>query len=244
MKIFARRFINIKRKIARWIAKKLDLIEYAGRYESGSWLYEKEGRETFFFKAMCFLKFNQIKGDYLEFGLREGETFMLAHKHNQLHGGLGMHFYGFDSFKGLPKQKGVDIHSQWQEGDMAVTLEDFQQILTEYGMNKSEYTLVSGFYEDSLTDDTRKKLGLKKAGLVYVDCDLYESTVPVLRFVLPILQTGTVIAFDDWFAFNGDPERGGQLALKEFLLENPSIKVVDFLGFGWHGKSFIVKRLR
>ena len=68
--------------------------------------------------------------------------------------------------------------------------------------------------------------------------------MPVFRFVLPILQTGTIIAFDDWFAFNGDPERGGQLALKEFLRENSSVTVVDFLGFGWHGKSFIVKRLR
>lgn len=77
--------------------------------------------------------------------------------------------------------------------------------------------------------------------MIYIDCDLYESTVPVLNYVLPILQTGTVLAFDDYFCFNGDPERGGQLALKEFLLRNPQIRTIDYLDIGWGGKAFIVK---
>jgi len=40
----------------------------------------------------------------------------------------------------------------------------------------------------------------------------------------------------------GDPERGEQLALKEFLQKHPEIELVEYLTFGWHGKSFIVKR--
>ena len=65
--------------------------------------------------------------------------------------------------------------------------------------------------------------------------------MPVLNYILPILQTGTILAFDDYFCFNGDPERGGQLALKEFLNRNPQIKIADYLNIGWGGKSFIVK---
>jgi O-methyltransferase len=233
--------IGILHNLACWLADKLVKVENAGRYESNRWLYEKEEREEFFYKAMQFLKFNQIQGDYLEFGLAGGCTFMLAHKHNNLHG-LGMHLYGFDSFKGLPKPEGIDVHPQWSEGDMAFPIDCFRRKLTKYGIGESDYTLVSGFYSDSLTDATRKKLGLNKAALVYVDCDLHKSTASVLRFVLHILQNGTVIAFDDWFAFNGDPERGQQLALQEFLNENPNITMVDFLGFGWHGKSFIIKK--
>jgi hypothetical protein len=190
---------------------------------------------------MRFLAFNHIEGDYLEFGVFGGTTFLLAHKHSRKQG-LAMHLYGFDSFKGLPKPEGVDVHPQWAEGEMAVGIEDFAKFIELSGICKSEYTLVPGFYSESLTATKLDELKLKKAALVYVDCDLYESTVPVLRFVLPLLQTGTVIAFDDWYTFNGDPERGGQLALKEFLQQNSDIKLNDYLSFGWHGKSFIVKK--
>jgi O-methyltransferase len=100
---------------------------------------------------------------------------------------------------------------------------------------------VQGFYNESLKTNLPNKLGIKKASLVYVDCDLYESTVPVLNYILPVLQTGTIIAFDDYYCFNGDPERGGQLALREFLQRNPNLKMTDYLNIGWGGKSFIVK---
>jgi hypothetical protein len=211
------------------------------RFEYGFGLYEEFYREEFFYNCLRFLAFNQVEGDYLEFGVFSGSTFAMAHKYGHLHG-LNLHLYGFDSFKGLPKPKDFDAHPQWVEGDMAMSMEGFRNRVESQGINESEYTLVPGFFRDSLTRTTREKLRLKKAALVYVDCDLYESTVPVLDFVLPILQTGTVIAFDDWYCFNGDPERGGQLAVKEFLQRNPETRLIDYLGFGWHGKSFIVKK--
>ena len=34
-----------------------------------------------------------------------------------------------------------------------------------------------------------------------VDCDLYQSTVPVLAFLADLLQDGTVVLFDDWYCF-------------------------------------------
>jgi hypothetical protein len=153
-----------------------------------------------------------------------------------------MHLYGFDSFKGLPSPKGIDNHPHWKEGIWSFSIEDFKRILKSAGVKEPEYTLVPGFYSESLSRNTMEKLNLKKAGLIYVDCDLYESTVPVLNFVSPILQTGTVIAFDDFYCFNGDPDRGEQLALREFLQQNPEIQLVDYLNIGWHGKSFIIKK--
>jgi len=190
---------------------------------------------------MRFLAFNHVEGDYLEFGVWGGITFTFAHKHSRKHG-LTMHLYGFDSFKGLPKPEGIDVHPQWAEGAMTVSMENFEKLLKLRGIRQSEYTLVPGYYTESLTPTKLDELKLTKAALVYIDCDLYESTVPVLRFVLPLLQTGTVIAFDDWYSFNGDPDRGGQLALKEFLQQNSEIRLNDYLNFGWHGKSFIVKK--
>jgi O-methyltransferase len=65
--------------------------------------------------------------------------------------------------------------------------------------------------------------------LIYVDCDLYSSTVPVLRFCKDFLQLGTVIVFDDWFCFYGDPDRGERRAWAEFCQANPDLRFVNFI---------------
>ena len=198
-------------------------------------------REEFFLRCIRLIAFNELEGDYLEFGCHSGTSFHFAHKYSRLER-LNMHLYAFDSFEGLPKPTGIDVGPQWQEGMLKHGVKDFENILKSVGMKKSEYTLIPGFYSDSLTKETQKKLNIKKAAFVFVDCDFYESTVPVLNFVLPFLQTGTILAFDDFYLYNGDPDRGEQLALKEFLQRNPDIELVEYLNFGWHGKSFIIKR--
>lgn len=201
---------------------------------------EKRSRENFFARSMRYLSFNHIEGDYLEFGCYGGMTFGLAHKYKHVLG-LNMKLYAFDSFQGLPKPEGIDIHEQWEGGTFAMGIAEFTSKLEHIGVEKQERVIVPGFYSKSLIENPPAKIGLKKAALVYIDCDLYESTVSVLDYVLPILQTGTILAFDDYYCFNGDPDRGGQLAIKEFLLKNPQIKISDYLNIGWMGKSFIVK---
>jgi hypothetical protein len=228
------------KKISYWLMRIPVKLSRRTRFEYGVGFYEEQYREEFFYNAMRFISFNHIRGDYLEFGCFGGNTFALAYKHSLIHR-INMHFYGFDSFKGLPEPKGIDAHPQWIEGDMSMNMNDFRSRLKANGIEESKITLVPGFYKDSLTHETREKIKLRKAAVVYVDCDLYESTVPVLDFILPLLQNGTIIAFDDWFCFNGDPDRGGQKATKEFLQRNPNIKFLDYLTFGWHGKSFIAK---
>lgn len=216
-------------------------LEVRYRYrQPGTFLLE-EGKEEFFAKVMQFLRFNDIKGDYLEFGCYRGITFGLAHKHKHL-AGLNMHLYAFDSFQGMPKPKGSDTKSPFHESDQAVSIKQFTEKLRAEGISEAEYSIIPGFYDQSLKENPPEKIGLSAAALVYVDCVYYESTVPVLDYVLPLLQTGSVIAFDDFYCFSGDPERGQQLALKEFLQKNPEITVTEYLDINWHGKSFIVKK--
>ncbi len=232
---------KLGKKFAFGIFRLASIVEEAFRYEYGIDFYERLNREDFFFKSMRFLKFNHIKGDYLEFGCFGGLTFGLAYKHKRIEE-LDMRLFGFDSFRGLPKPKGGDIHDQWKEGDFAISMKNFSEKLNQQGANEKEYTLVPGFYEESLKKNPPNSIGLVAASLVYIDCDLYESTVLALNYILPILQTGTIIAFDDFYCFNGDPEKGGQRALSEFLQRNKEIEMVDYLNFGWHGKSFIAKK--
>ena len=104
--------------------------------------------------------------------------------------------------------------------------------------------LVKGWYDKVLNGDTKKHLSTKKAAFIFIDCDLYESTVPVLNFITEYLQSGTIIAFDDWYCFKGSPEKGEQKAFKEWLQKNPSFKALEFHKFSWSGNSFIMQDQR
>jgi len=211
-----------------------------GRMVTNAYLNSRWYQEEFFFRSMWFLKSNNIQGDYLEFGCYEGATFALAYKYMCL-AKLNMRLFAFDSFRGYPKPVTSNVESSDLMGINAVSVERFKKILEKRGMKATDYTIVPGFYAESLKEGPHK-LGLQSAAFVYIDCVLYESTVPVLNFILPLLQTGTIIALDDFYCYKGDPERGEQLAMKEFLQRNPQITLNDYLNIGWHGKSFIVKK--
>jgi len=191
--------------------------------------------------AFEFLNGNVMRGDYFEFGCWGGRTFRLAYEHHQAHFRDRMHFWLFDSFRGLPELDPIDEHPKWKAGDFCTALDDFIRIAEEAGIPSCLYSVIAGYYEQTLTAELAADLASKtKAGLVYVDCDLYESTRKVLEFMYPLLQPGTVICFDDFYCFNGSPERGEQLAVREFLKAHRDVQLVDYANFGWHGKSFLV----
>ena len=96
-------------------------------------------------------------------------------------------------------------------------------------MPRDRLTTVKGFYDASLTPQLQKRFLPRNASIIYVDCDLYASTVPVLSFIKPFLQVGTIIAFDDWNCFWADPNRGERLAWREFLDANPELHFEAFV---------------
>ena len=65
---------------------------------------ERLCRKEFFYNAFKLLKFNEIDGDYVEFGCCGAMTFALAHHENVRHGNNAK-LWAFDSFQGLPEQK-------------------------------------------------------------------------------------------------------------------------------------------
>jgi hypothetical protein len=97
------------------------------------------------------------------------------------------------------------------------------------GMPPGRLRTVKGFYDRSLTPDLANSLRPKKAAVVYIDCDLYASTVPVLEFVKEFLQVGTIIVFDDWYCYHGRPDRGEQRAFQEFRARYPDLKFVPHM---------------
>jgi hypothetical protein len=185
---------------------------------------------------------NRIEGDYLEFGSGSNiRSFRLAYKYKTLEYPT-VRLFSFDSFEGLPEPDGIDKHPQWYKGAMAVSLKEFHDVMRNQGASPEEYQAIPGFYDNTLKNASPIDYGVENAAMVFVDCDLYASTVYVLDFVKDILVDGSILAFDDWFCFNGDPDKGEQKAFSEFRVNNPQLNFSEYLNFGWHGKSFIVHR--
>lgn len=103
---------------------------------------------------------------------------------------------------------------------------------------RSDYAVIPGWFDETLTADLAKKVG--PAAVVWVDCDLYSSTVPVLRFIAPLIQNGTLLVFDDYYCFGGRADLGERRALEEFLESNPELSVTDYAKYGSTGQAFIV----
>jgi len=191
-------------------------------------------------QAFEFAKTNGIAGDYFEFGLWRGKSFGWARLMARRYRVNGIKFRGFDSFRGLPtsEEKQYNI---WSKGQYAIGRPEFEGLLRRKGFKAGEYILVEGMYSDSLTPKLSAELQALgvKAAIVYIDCDLYESTRDVLRFIRPFLQDGTVLCFDDYFAFRGRPDMGEQRALAEFQRANPEVRMTPYVVFGSLGMSFL-----
>ncbi len=109
-------------------------------------------------------------------------------------------------------------------------------------MNLDDVVTVPGFYDETLGAATKQRLGLEKAALVYIDCDLYESTVPVLEFITDLVGQGTIIVFDDWYRYQGRADQGEQRACAEWLGKNPDITLTPYWQQGPQAVAFIVNR--
>jgi O-methyltransferase len=204
---------------------------------------------------------NGVEGDYLEFGVFRGDrllqayetvTFVTKRVRSAKDPYLmkcstknleAMRFIGFDSFEGLPKANAIDIaHGQEEwigQGGFAASLEEVNALMPKKALAEGRIRFVKGWFNETLTDATKRSLDIKAASVVYVDCDYYESAVPCLEFITDLLVDGSIIIFDDWWIFKGRADKGEQRAFYEWK-ERHNIKAREFIP--GTAMSFIIQR--
>ncbi len=210
---------------------------------AGVWQNAVTDREKMLHRAFKFAAVSKLSGGYFEFGVWNGSS-MVAAYHIAQHYTPGINLYAFDSFEGLPDvgRDATDASQQFHRGQFSCSEEQFKKNLERAGVALARIHTVPGWYDASLTAEARSKLPDKTAAIVNIDCDLYESTVTVLRFIVPLVQDGTILLFDDWFNYRGRPDRGEQRAFREWLSVHPEFSAVEYHKFGWSGNSFIIHR--
>jgi hypothetical protein len=211
-------------------------IRYTRGHNCMRMILNYNNTENNFRKGLRFLKMNRVKGDYAEFGVFNGSSFITAYHLAQLERQKNMKFYAFDSFEGLPKPERKDINSDsdWKKGDFSCSLENFKRNLKRGGVNMNKVVCIKGEYKKSL----KKQHNPRKLAFILIDCDYYSSAKDVLNYIKQYLQRGTIVLFDDWYAFKASKEQGEQKAFNEFLKKNKNISFVDFSAYGCQ-KMFI-----
>jgi hypothetical protein len=194
-------------------------------------------------KALTRLEQSGVRGDYLEFGLYRGYTFLHAQQAADRVGFSSMRFFGFDSFEGLPEVEGPDRKAGFFiSGDYRCGKKEVLDKLSERGFDWTRAALIEGYYDASLTQEVKESNNMGPAALILIDCDLYQSTVPVLAFVADMLQEGTIVLFDDWFCFGEAEDQGELRAFREFLSAHPEWSAEPIFTFPSYGRGFIMAK--
>jgi O-methyltransferase len=216
-------------------------------------LYDAK-RYQAFLDGVEFVEYEYVPGDFLEFGVASGVTLLFIalayqrYKSVKYASDVERKLFGFDSFEGLPENE----HRRWPKSifksnvvsshptlaiDELVTEDKIHAMFDKCELPRP--VLIKGNFSDTI-DHAREDGHIHAAALVHIDCDLYESCRDVLKGIRSLLQNGTVIYFDDWNNYKGDPNKGERRAVTEFLAENPNIIFNDFLSYTAFSKAFIV----
>jgi hypothetical protein len=193
-------------------------------------------------KALYITANDETHGSYIEFGIFTGSSFNFAMRINKkidkIFGDTKCEFFGFDSFKGFGEIKTVDIHPFFKNETFAV---DKEKILKNIKKNSlgQQFRIIEGFYQDTIKNKVPEDFNIKKARVIMIDCDLKESAKLALEFIRPSIQNGTIILFDDYIFYKGDPNKGEYSAFEEFKKKYPDIFFRRAFDYGYGSRAFI-----
>ena len=208
---------------------------------------QREASARLFSEVTGFVVFNQVCGDILEFGVYKGDSLIDIYHWMTTHWaefrcigdaqGIsigyddnfigGKRFFAFDSFEGLPSSIDPERPIHFVEGAYKSSRDDFVRNLQAHGVDISKFVISEGWYDATLSQDFKVRNALTSASLIYIDCDLRESAVPVFKFITDLIQDGTLLLVDDFFRYKGHPNKGIRGVFNEWAANNPQITFTE-----------------
>jgi hypothetical protein len=195
-------------------------------------------------KAFYYAALEALPGDYLEFGVFEGTSFIAAFENDRRlrpQAVPARAFWGFDSFEGGFKYFDErDRHPFFREGEFTSSYDLTARRVGRAFGNRARWQLVPGYFEHSLAGKTAPDLGISAIAVALVDCDLGTPARLALDFMRPALQNGTVLILDDYFAYKGSTITGVAGAFADFQAANPALQFRRLFDYGHGGQGFVL----
>ena len=232
-----------------------DLFEQHGFVTGGD--IHKNDRAGALHRAWGHVFTNHLKGDYLEFGVYYGDSFIESYKQyqgfrrwlkRQLNSpeswrrevaekfiGFEATFHGMDTFGGMPKNN--EGNAIFAEGTF---MSDFNLVYSKckiaWGGGVGSFKLYQGLFKDTASE---LKLNInEKAAIINIDCDIYESTCDALNISATWIQVGSVLLFDDYNCYCADNSKGERKAFLEFL-ENTKFQFEKWFTYQYAGQAYL-----
>jgi hypothetical protein len=196
-------------------------------------------------KCFYYTAIEDIRGDYLEFGVYTGSSFCHAiRSYNKCRAYekyiSTTRFFGFDSFAGFGQLKDIDKHPFYENENFATDYDKVQKRIKKFTKNL-DIRLIKGFYNESLKNGANS-LGIEKARIIFIDCDTYHAAEDALIFCSTILQAGTIIILDDNLSYKGNINAGITRAFSEYL-NSTHMAIREFPRSGVGGGVYIVNNI-
>ncbi len=171
-------------------------------------------------------KIKDVKGDIIEFGVWNGNNLLLIKKILDYFK-LKKKLYGYDHFKGMPKEA-KDYKRNNFSGDKKL----IKYIIKFFGLKK--ILLI----DDDILNLKKHLKSFKKLSLIYIDCDIYETTKEILEKLSKKLSKGGIIVFDEG---NQKKNVGETLAMRKFYNKNKNKYKRVFLKTGYQPDIYLEK---
>jgi O-methyltransferase len=182
-------------------------------------------------------------GAYLEFGVYNGTSLLCMYRELEALALNHVRLFGFDSFQGLPPEAALEDEGRWEPGRCYSPLEFTTAVLASEGVDWSRVSLVPGWFSDTLKPETRQALGIEKASVIMIDCDLYSSSKRALDFCAPLIAEEALVLFDEFHPRGLAGKRAGERrAFDEFVREWPCFTFEPFGQYAPRTETFIVRR--
>jgi hypothetical protein len=186
---------------------------------------------------------SRVRGDVAEFGTHGRTARVICRKLAVFQSNLPVHF--FDSFEGFPRATmagDIDaphvVSNIWPEHGSAppVSPQQLRTMLEEF-LPPGQIKIYAGWFADTLPTIRKGTM----FSMINMDCDLYQSTIEVLRFLFGhrMISDGCLILFDDWSCNNASPKYGERKAWSEIIAEF-RVNYSDAGAYGWCGHKFHV----
>jgi hypothetical protein len=182
---------------------------------------------------------------YLEFGVYIGTSMACMYRAASASAAPALRLVGFDSFQGMPRGVESQDDRRWRPGDLYSDMELTRMNLTKEGVPLEDVELVPGWFDDTLNEPTRIRLGIERAPIVMVDCVIASATTTALAFITPLIRDRSLVYFDDWAVVDlHDRGLGERAAFETWLAEHPEFSAEEQPALQYNGdvRAFLITR--